>query len=894
MSRETDSPSSGPNGRGGAAYPSGTPPYGTPTASDGGADAGRSAAQPEERKTETTLTTRIRINIPGSRPIPPVVVRQTVPDAEGSDGNGTDDAEASAPGPAMPTGADESPAEGAPGANEPTSDWFAPRKSGPAKGSPGGGSTNGAGTPGGSGPASAAGAGTRPGGARPGGVVGSMSVPGGSRSGGANGSRPGGTNGSGVPGGATGGPVAPGHGGGTGSFDVTEALSTGGPQTGGSRPGPGRDDLPYFSENGNGQNGNGQNGNGQNGAGPHGAGLNDGGQNGSAQNGTGGQSALSGYDTDLGSYGGPNAQSPYGGPSGPGGPSGFNGPNGPGGPGGPGGGQGPAGPTGGPVTGDGPIVPPVGGVSDTLGGSYDFNVPDGIGGPAGPGGPGGPGGLSEGRGPGGPGGPGSVSGRTGPAGPGGPDGRGGPAGPGGPGAPQAFGGPTGPGGSPALGGPTGPGGSPALGGPTGPGGSPALGGPTGPGGTPALGNPALGGLGPGGGMSDDTAILTPQKPAPEPGGHGYGGASDNVSGHTVTSGIPVVPADRNGTFPPGAHTDAPAPHAAPKPEPGRQTAPAASKKPKKKGRNKLALLGTGVIVIAAGAYGAGLLMNSSDVPKGTTVLGVDIGGGTRDDAVEKLNKAFDGRVNKDLKLTVDGKSVTLKPEQAGLQFDMAATVSGAAHSDYNPVSVIGSLFGNHRVVDPVMPVDEEKLQAELQDTAGGTGSATDGTIEFKSGKAVAVYGKAGKGVDVARSTEAVEEAYRTQVETGTAPAVTLPTVTKQPTISNAEVDRMMKEFAEPAMSELVTVQTDAAHSIDFGSLSLPKILGFKAVNGKLVETYDLEALKEAYGTTFDGVQIEGASGKRDVLPQDVASALGKALRGKTPAERTVVIDTTPN
>lgn len=96
------------------------------------------------------------------------------------------------------------------------------------------------------------------------------------------------------------------------------------------------------------------------------------------------------------------------------------------------------------------------------------------------------------------------------------------------------------------------------------------------------------------------------------------------------------------------------------------------------------------------------------------------------------------------------------------------------------------------------------------------------------------------------------------------------------------------------MSELVTVQTDAAHSIDFGSLSLPKILGFKAVNGKLVETYDLEALKEAYGTTFDGVQIEGASGKRDVLPQDVASALGKALRGKTTAERTVVIDTTPN
>ncbi|EHN77943.1 hypothetical protein SMCF_2527, partial [Streptomyces coelicoflavus ZG0656] len=94
MSRETDSSSSGPHGRGGAAYPSGTPPYGTPTASDAGADAGRSATRPEERKTETTLTTRIRINIPGSRPIPPVVVRKPVADGDSA----ADDTEAATTG----------------------------------------------------------------------------------------------------------------------------------------------------------------------------------------------------------------------------------------------------------------------------------------------------------------------------------------------------------------------------------------------------------------------------------------------------------------------------------------------------------------------------------------------------------------------------------------------------------------------------------------------------------------------------------------------------------------------------------------------------------------------------------------------------------------------------
>ncbi|MGW3285753.1 hypothetical protein ACWDR3_14055, partial [Streptomyces sp. NPDC001002] len=420
-------------------------------------------------------------------------------------------------------------------------------------------------------------------------------------------------------------------------------------------------------------------------------------------------------------------------------------------------------------------------------------------------------------------------------------------------------------------------------------------------GAPGVGpgaGPRGAGLGPGGGLSDDTAILTPQKPAGER-GPGYPNP-DNVSGHTVTSGIPVVPSGQGAPFGPGAHTDGPLPHTPPKlPEPVAQDVPAAASskagKKKKKGRSKLVLLVVALFVIGGGAYGAGLLMNHTDVPKGSTVLGVDIGGGTRDDAVKKLDEAFGDRVNKPLKLSVGGSTVSLTPDQAGLQFDEQATVAAAAQSDYNPVSVVGSLFGNHRIIDPVMPVDEEKLTAALKDAAGGSGSVTEGTIEFKSGKPVAVYGKAGKGIDAAGSTDAVVAAYRTLVQTGTTSPVTVATTAQQPTISNAEVDREMKDFAKPAMSELVTVQTDAAHSIQFGSNSLPKILGFKAVDGKLVETYDLDALKEAYGATFDGVLITRGTGQKTaVTPQDVAGALRKALVGKTTAERVGVIETDPS
>ncbi|CAM5429279.1 Peptidoglycan binding domain-containing protein OS=Streptomyces alboniger OX=132473 GN=CP975_23235 PE=4 SV=1 [Streptomyces alboniger] len=691
MSRENDSSSAGPQGRGGAAYPSGTPPYGSPAqgAAEGGADRGRRQAadeRPEEPETQTTLTTRIRINIPGSRPIPPVVVRTPVGD-EGPRGDASDDGgrrDGAAPGApgapdaGRPSSATDGPqgsgsasgsggpgpaaGEGGPGPSgaapggEKTSDWFAPRK--PARGE--GGAPGPAGGQANSGPQTPA-----------------SGAPGGSGASRGPGAPQGGPSGSA-------GPANPGrNGSGTGSFDVSGAvasgpLGTGGPQGGDST----RGDLPYFS-------------------------------------------------------------------------------------------GGPAGPTGGPVTGDGPMAPPPG------------------------------------------------SGRPAPSG-----------------------------------------------------------GPGNPAGVPPRS----------GAMSDDTAILTPQKSgpvAPPPGG--------NVSGETLTSGIPVVPpVQGDSPFPQGPGADGAMAHTPPKlPEPVRPDVPAAPAAKKKKGRNKLVLLAVAVVVVACGAYGAGLLMNHADVPKGTTVLGVDIGGGTRDEAVKKLDAAIGERVAKPLKLSVDGEEVTLKPDQAGLTLDSQATVRAAASSDYNPVSVVGSLIGGERVVEPVMPVDKEKLAAALERAAGGSGSAKEGTVEFLPGKAVPVYGKAGKGIDAQASTKAVSDAYKKQVETGSAGTVRVPVTTRKPTVSKAEVDKFMTRFAQPAMSANVTIKA-GDKSIPFGpAKSLPKILETKVLkDGTLQEHYKLPELEKLYGNVFDGVLIQRGNGdKTPVQPTDVAQAMGKALMGKTPAERIGVIET---
>ncbi len=253
--------------------------------------------------------------------------------------------------------------------------------------------------------------------------------------------------------------------------------------------------------------------------------------------------------------------------------------------------------------------------------------------------------------------------------------------------------------------------------------------------------------------------------------------------------------------------------------------------------------------------------------------------------------AFGNRAATPLTLTVGGKPVELKPEKAGLSLDAQTTVRNAAGSDYNPVTVIGSLLGNERIADPVMPIDEEKLQVALQELAGTAGTATEGTITFDTGKAVAVPGKPGSTLDADASAELVKKAFRDMVATGKSTPVELPTATKNPVVDQAELNRAMKEFAEPAMSGPATVKA-GAKSIPFGAKSLPKILSMQVVDGHLTEKYDLEALKATYGNTFDGVLIARGTGEKTaVTPQDVVGALRQALRGKTAAERTVTINT---
>ncbi|MEU3537848.1 hypothetical protein [Streptomyces paromomycinus] len=748
MSRESDSSSSGAQGRGGAAYPSGTPPYGTPRSEADDVVAADAAAKPEEPKTETTLTTRIKINIPGSRPIPPVVVRKPVGEESGTGGSaGTgpspsplsstsgasggfgQGATGGGTGGSERTGSTRKPdAPGADGAKsapaEKTSDWFSPRKPTAAS----------AGTPA---PAPA---------------------------------------------------------------PAPDPQAPAAPQdrTGGSQQRP---DLPYFSDapaSGSGSPFDAAPSPFDTPASPF---------DGPAQGGAspfdtlGGTGAGAGSGAGAGVGGGIGQGADRGGLTGPSGPSG------------------PSGPTTGPATGDSAFDLPTG-----------FHTPGAPGTPGASGADGGPGMTDD------------TAVLT----------------------PQPPAPPAGPGSGIGV-----------TGGVTGgaPGGV--------AGGVPAGGQGAGGRGGASGGKSGKSGKGGNASgfPGGAPAGSGRPGGGDQLSSDTLVSGIPTVPADAApapaAPFPPGpgAGQDTPAPPRAKIPEPIN---------PKKKGRNKIVLLGVAVVVLAGVAYGAGLLLDHADVPNGTTALGVDIGGATKEEAVKKLDAAVQKTRNEPLKLTVDGKEQTLVPAKAGLNIDTQATVRDASGRDYNPVSVISSLFGGTRTAEPAMITDDEKLDIALKAVAGPAGAAKDGSITFENGKAVPHYGAPYKAVDVKASKSKIEKAYLDRAATGKNTPVVLAAVEQQPKAGKAEVDRALKEMAEPAVSGWVYLSAGGVE-VPFSQRSIGELLTFTAApDGKLQPVIDLAKLEEKYGHAFDNVSIDGGAGKVKMTPQHAAAAMMQALRQPAP------------
>ncbi len=258
--------------------------------------------------------------------------------------------------------------------------------------------------------------------------------------------------------------------------------------------------------------------------------------------------------------------------------------------------------------------------------------------------------------------------------------------------------------------------------------------------------------------------------------------------------------------------------------PPAETAPPADATPMGRRRiGRVALVAGAVVGIGIGGlYLVGLLASSEDVPEGTRVSGVDIGGLSRSQASEKLDGSLGGAWSDPMKVRLGDSVETI--HVSGISLDSEETVARAAQAGSDPFSVIGRLFtSGDREVEPVIRVDEAKARASLAEEAKAYDrKAREGEVTFHAGKAVPVRPAAGRALDVYGAVEALASAVPGQ---GDEP-VRLPARTSEPKVGAEEVNRAMKEFATPAMSAPVTL-TVGGREVEISPATIGKHLTMK-------------------------------------------------------------------
>ena len=263
-----------------------------------------------------------------------------------------------------------------------------------------------------------------------------------------------------------------------------------------------------------------------------------------------------------------------------------------------------------------------------------------------------------------------------------------------------------------------------------------------------------------------------------------------------------------------------------------------------------ALLAAGIVIVVvmSGLGVSTAYAYAGDIPRGTTVLGVDIGAMTRAEATAALEATLAEHADQlaaPVSVQVAEAQGELDPAEIGLAVDVAATVEKAANGSR---SLLPFLAGD-REVAPVVRVDAEALDERLRELADDVGEAmTMPEITFDGTEPVPVYPAPGLGLDADRSAEVLTAAWP-PIGTGDwiAPqTIAIPLVEINPVTTAEEVDRLIAELARPAVAAPVTVELGEAGSFEIPPAAIARSLKLTADDrGEIIPRVDSEALRDA-------------------------------------------------
>ena len=309
------------------------------------------------------------------------------------------------------------------------------------------------------------------------------------------------------------------------------------------------------------------------------------------------------------------------------------------------------------------------------------------------------------------------------------------------------------------------------------------------------------------------------------------------------------------------------------------------------------LIGLGAVGVLLVIYIGAVLLAGSGIARGTSVLGIQIGGMSTPEATAALDKGLASNQTTAITVHSAKRTFPVLPKDAGLKFDTAATVAQASSRTWNPFALLTGWFAT-REIQPVVTVDQDSLSAQVDAIATVVDSPpVEPMIEMKGLKPVEIPSEAGRQIDAVAAASAIVDAF-----TSGTTSVTVTPVTANPTVSDDEL-AAAKAVATQAVSAPVQVNVNSivAH---LRPRAIARSLTFAAQDGQLQPILDGAILHKAIAKQIASVEQPGRdatfviqNGAPVIVPskvgngvsdQELSSAVGEVI-GKNPPDRTVTV-----
>ncbi len=285
------------------------------------------------------------------------------------------------------------------------------------------------------------------------------------------------------------------------------------------------------------------------------------------------------------------------------------------------------------------------------------------------------------------------------------------------------------------------------------------------------------------------------------------------------------------------------------PDPATQQGPERDEDPavgRPRWRGIIVLAPLGLLVLLGAAYGVDLALAGSDIPRGTTVAGVGIGGLSPAQAQGRLTEQVEADLLRDRPATAGTVEFTVDPTSSGIALDVDATIAAAGAQPLNPFTRLGSLFGDARDVEPELRIDQAALDAAMTDLDVGV-DPIEGTIEIDGTTAMLVAPVDGQRLDVAAAGDALVAAVRADEPSVDFAVQALPTQ-----VSEQAVQETLDEFVIPALAGPVVLTGPANGRVELPVAVIASSLRFApGPERTLVATLDPAALRTAAGPALD-------------------------------------------